>query len=57
MQSCALAGGLTELGVNAGDTVATLLPHNIQNVVTQFGAAKAGFKIASVEPGADSACV
>jgi acyl-CoA synthetase (AMP-forming)/AMP-acid ligase II len=56
-QSSAIAGGMASIGLRPGDTVATLLPHSLENVVTQFGAAKAGLKIASMEPGADSAFV
>lgn len=55
--SVAVASGLTELGFQPGDSIATLLPNNLESVIMRFGAAKAGLKLAAITPGADIASV
>jgi hypothetical protein len=54
-QSDALACGFVDLGYQTGDTVATVLPNNVENIVAQMAAAKAGLVLASIDAGASTA--
>ncbi|POM78151.1 Hypothetical protein PHPALM_4358 [Phytophthora palmivora] len=45
-----LANGFLDLQFNAGDVVAVWLPNNVENVVTQLAAARAGLTLAVIEP-------
>ncbi|OQS07635.1 hypothetical protein THRCLA_00364 [Thraustotheca clavata] len=50
-----LANGFLDLQFKHGDTIALWLPNNIENVVAQFAAAKAGLTVASIDRNISSA--
>ena len=50
-ESRALAGALQELGVGAGDRIATVLPNRPEAIVTLLAAARLGATIVPVNPG------
>ncbi|KAI9917075.1 hypothetical protein PsorP6_017015 [Peronosclerospora sorghi] len=45
-----LANGFLDLQFQAGDVVALWLPNNVENIVTQLAAARAGLTLALIEP-------
>lgn len=46
----ALANGLGELGVKAGDTIVTMLPNNTENLITTLAAAAIGARVVPTTP-------